>query len=557
MKMNETKNDFDSSQFDQDDHDHYRENDDHEALLTPTTKNQTIDVILTSSATFHHEWMRPYWLGMGLFFVLLPFWLLDSLKDPILGMLTNSLEKHQPSAKLWSVFTTLCLVGFFEYTSDQRKAAQSSSESTTRKLSTEWSRMSISHDNLLTHSDSDRVSNSIFMAVGIPYCLLFGCIAYFLQFHTPDDDASQWKILGYITFVAIESYGSIAVATFWSYVNSTLSLPEAERYYGTIIALAQLGAIAGSTMVTTHIWNHVTLIILACLVIILHIVTMTIYGRKFPPTVAMPSTISTQTSQELWSGIWLIVKHNYVLLILGVSCLYEVSLTCLNYQMTLLGYQRFEEEMSNTNMTFTQFMGHYGQLVNVSSLFLSLFAFPWLIKRVGLRWTLRLFPSLLLIANIIAFGALPGNLTVLFLCMSSLKAMTYSIHDPSKEILYMPTSNTIKFKSKFWIDVVGARIAKALGSSINTLAGSVDRSIRVASAPSLLTAAALWWVCYRAGLYFDHLVSTKTMVGTEVVRDYDPLRTLDEYDDNDNDDEDDVLFDNPRGTMELSPHVLF
>jgi ATP:ADP antiporter, AAA family len=250
---------------------------------------------------------------------------------------------------------------------------------------------------------------------------------------------------------------------------------------------------------------------------------MQLYCRRFPPTTDTTAASSkkevsvddspSHESNSLWSGVYLILRHNYVLLILGTSCLYEISLTCLNYQMTLLGWNRFEE--SDRKMSFKAFMGHYGQMVNISSLVLSSIVFPWLIRRFGLRQTIRLFPSLLLVANVVAFGALPGNLAVLFFSLSLLKAMTYSIHDPAKEILYIPTSNAIKFKSKFWIDVVGARIAKAVGSTINRYAGSVDRSIRMASAPSLLTAAALWWVCYRVGEQFDSLVESGTIVGSE------------------------------------------
>eukprot|EP00977_Amphora_coffeiformis_P012461 scaffold3077_cov162-Amphora_coffeaeformis.AAC.20 len=136
-------------------------------------------------------------------------------------------------------------------------------------------------------------------------------------------------------------------------------------------------------------------------------------------------------------------------------------------------------------------------------------------KHVGLKSTLRIFPTLLLAVNIIVFGAMPGNLAVLFFSVSLLKAMMYSIHDPSTELLYLPTSNAIKFKSKFWIDVVGARIAKAMGSTINTMAGSVDRSIRVSSAPSLLTASALWIVSYYVGEKFDDLVHHKIVVGLD------------------------------------------
>lgn len=200
-------------------------------------------------------------------------------------------------------------------------------------------------------------------------------------------------------------------------------------------------------------------------------------------------------------------------------------------------------------------MGHYGQLVNIISLFLSSLVFPYLMKHVGLKSTLRIFPTLLLAVNIVVFGALPGNLAVLFFSLSILKAMMYSIHDPSTELLYLPTSNAVKFKSKFWIDVVGARVAKAVGSSINTLAGSVDRSIRVSSAPSLLTASALWIVCYYVGESFEYLVEHKMVVGLDEPEVMDHLEYNQhlemEADDSANNEGDcDHMFAHPRAPIE-------
>lgn len=592
-----------------------------------------IDPSRSAPGKTRDDWMRPYWLGLGLFLVLFPFWLLDTLKDPVFGALTGgNLQQHLPKAKLLSVCTTLALVCFLEYVAQERKRAAAVDQqlsSSSSSLSREqvlaeggpWNRMGIATTKTTTrnsgghglshyfHHDwatdentlqsqqqqassqqedadvradaEDRVPSRIFASIGVPYCIFFAVMAYLLQFNpatawtagsssqqqqqqqhdtatTSSSNLMAWQVLGYCLYAAIESFGSLAVATFWSYTNSTLALQDAETYYGTIIAFAQMGAIAGSTMVTMHVWSSITLFIVASLVILLHVIVMMSYSRRFPPTSNVaaadaeeivllgphPAVAAITTAAEdeptVWSGIHLILKHNYVLLILGVSCLYEVSLTCLNYQMTLLGWSRFEESPSynpndesssssnnnssshfdSSNMSFTQFMGHYGQMVNVSSLLLSSLIFPFLIRRVGLKYTLRLFPTLLLIANIIAFGALPGNLAALFVSISLLKAMTYSIHDPAKEILYIPTSNAIKFKAKFWIDVVGARFAKAIGSSINHYSGSVSRSIRVASAPSLLTAAALWYVCYRVGTQFEDLVENGTIVGV----DDDPLR---------------------------------
>jgi AAA family ATP:ADP antiporter len=200
------------------------------------------------------------------------------------------------------------------------------------------------------------------------------------------------------------------------------------------------------------------------------------------------------------SGVFLILEHNYLLLILGVSCLHEVTLTCLDYEMKLIGLAKYDQGQS-----FTTFMGRYGQLTNVLSFLLSYFTFPYLMKRYGVKLTLLIFPALLLVVNVLTFIAVPENLTVLFVSLSLLKAMTYSINEPTHEILYIPTSNVVKFKAKFWIDIVGARIAKAFGSVINSYAGSVHRLVRYGSLPSIITGLILFVTCYAVGIEFESL----------------------------------------------------
>ena len=510
------------------------------------------------------EWQRPYWLGTSLCLILFSFWMLDSLKDPVFGDLVNgNLKRHQPIAKLLSVATTLCLVLFLEFLSKARKERQQQLDATQHHSNASvldeggtWSRIGFQDDEQDPEAQNKQAESTSLVYILISYAVLFACISQILPYHpkyalTNDsgDGSTSWFVVGYFIYATIESFGSLAVASFWSFTNTTLSLEDAARYYGPIIAIAQLGAIGGSTMVTTS-YSDTSLIMLASLVIVLHLVLMHIYTKRFRPTniqaivaadddiaeVVEPfaagsssrrhsiqslvsATVSQQEPISLWSGIHLILRYNYVLLLLGVSCLYEVSLTCLDYQMKLIGYTRFENAAQDKGLTFTEFMGHYGQFVNATSLLMSLFGFKFLIGRFGLRYTLRLFPTLLVIATVVAFGALPANLYVLFISMALLKAMTYSIHDPSKELLYLPTSNTIKYKAKFWIDIVGARVAKAIGSTINTYAGSVDRSVSVGSMPSLFTAVLLWAACYYAGIDFDSFVASGKIVGLETADD--------------------------------------
>jgi ATP/ADP translocase len=543
--------------------------------------------------------LRSTLLALSLSLTLLVFWLLDSLKDPTFAtMVEGNLNKHQPLAKMASVGGTLVLVIFMEIVSNGKRK-RGGQDSETMKTEEEilsgggvWTKMAIGSEGDNSEDDclinDNKIPITIFRFVGIAYISLLGMLSYFISLHPDfrgDVDAiatdfssdklksnSAWYFLGYLQYIIIESYGSIAVATFWSFANSTLTLNAAKTYYGFIIALAQLGAIGGSTLATLPNVSIPRLFTLACFGILIQMGTMHIYGIHFPypmneeddaifhndedgndyeselkkkaakdrhskqsilensqSTNIAKSNDSFENSLKMFlSGVFLILKYNYLLLILGVSCLYEVSLTCLDYEMKLIGLDHFSApldvigdineaytETESTADAFATFMGRYGQLTNLLSLLLSYYLFPYLMQNYGLRHALRIFPTLLIFIMFMTYVALPMNLPVLFISMSILKAMTYSINDPAKEILYIPTSNVVKFKAKFWIDVVGARFAKAIGSSINTYAGTAERVVQYGSLPSVATAVALWLVCYAAGMKFDELLEKGEIVGIE------------------------------------------
>ncbi len=580
--------------------------------------------------------LRSVLLASSLALTLLVFWLLDSLKDPVFAtMVEGNLNKHQPLAKMASVGGTLVLVIFMEIVSHGRKRKQNSNsnggngsgngngmdDDEIESDGGKWTKMLIGRK---SNGDDDgdeeddnagnKIPISLFRSVGLAYIFVFGGLSYLISLHpdfnvhlneegtsnnnnlsnvmTESKRSSAWYALGYIQYVTIESYGSIAVAAFWSFANSTLTLKAAKTFYGFIIAIAQVGAIGGSTIATLPNVSIPTLFTLACGGILIQMGVMHVYGKYFPYAMTEEDDIifvnddddksvldyeaelnrkaararrnrekslallknnnsqslspraaveeSTSSARVFFSGVFLILKYNYLLLILGVSCLYEVSLTCLDYEMKLIGLDRFTaptptnlmediDQMSETYKTYTEtdstststadafatFMGRYGQLTNLLSLLLSYYLFPYLMENHGLKHTLRIFPSFLLFIMFMAFVAMPMNLPVLFVSMSVLKALTYSINDPAKEILYIPTGDVVKFKAKFWIDVVGARIAKAVGSSINTYAGTAERIVQYGSTPSVVTALGLWVVCYAAGMKFDDLLEKGEVVGIE------------------------------------------
>jgi AAA family ATP:ADP antiporter len=51
--------------------------------------------------------------------------------------------------------------------------------------------------------------------------------------------------------------------------------------------------------------------------------------------------------------------------------------------------------------------------------------------------------------------------------MVLIKAIGYAVNNPTKEMMYIPTSKAAKFKTKGWIDIFGSRGAKAGGGAVN------------------------------------------------------------------------------------------
>jgi hypothetical protein len=105
----------------------------------------------------------------------------------------------------------------------------------------------------------------------------------------------------------------------------------------------------------------------------------------------------------------------------------------------------------------------------------------------------------------------------------------------------MPTSDDAKFRAKFWIDVVGQRIAKAAGSAVNNYAGSIEGIVKYGSLPSVIASLALWLACYQVGIHFDQLIESGDVVGesTTAHNSLDFSKGNDGRMDDDNDEKDD------------------
>ena len=428
--------------------------------------------------------------------IIASFWILDSIKDPIFTIIIGI--EYQPIAKVLSVGATFFFVCAYDaFTSLVSKT-------------------------------------TLFYMISIYFGTLFFISAALLSHPSigvNNIHRDYSRIIGWTTFFAIECYGSLMVALFWSFTNTVMDVYLAKASYGLIVSAAQLGALLGSSIATKSSDIGIPTLLLTSSVMILSVNILVKLYQVVYPQIASSDVISSHADthenathfekfqdylHSLYAGITLIRKHRYVTYLLQVTLLYEIMLTMIEYKFKVMGADEtstWAEGPESDGNSFVLLLARFGQFTNIISFCISFFAFTYLINTYGVKNCLIVFPALLLVGFLLV--CLFPKLWLIFLIVSVLKALIFSFFDPMKEILYVPTSDAIKFKAASWIEVFGARAAKAIGSFLNRL---VQHDVHTVNfelfALALILGSSLLYLVYKLGYMFDDLVEDGKIVGS-------------------------------------------
>mmetsp|Transcript_3903 Transcript_3903/g.10733 ORF Transcript_3903/g.10733 Transcript_3903/m.10733 type:complete len:692 (-) Transcript_3903:325-2400(-) len=457
------------------------------------------------------EALRTICLASTLFFLIGGYWTLRSLKDPVLTALCG--VSAIPKAKMLSVFIVLGVVSIYNRLLDV--------------------------PNLQKHR--------LFYMFGSFYFALFASISVMLTHSTiglPNQVPNYSRVLGWVSYCGIESFGSVMVALFWSFANSNFNLETAKASYGLLVATAQLGSILGPTLVSKNAarWGVPACYFMGASCMLLLQGTMYMYVCLYGTEETKQkeaageggAPLKKKAKAGVLEGLRLFAKHNYIKGIFAISCLFMVEITIVDYTMKVLARDHFaglepcERGMScwdpvtdspmgmsqDATAEFTSFMGLFGQSTNLLSFVLSLFGTSAVIRKLGLRTTLLLFPTLCL--AVIIMVRLHPTLYTVFFAMMILKANSYALNNPTKELLYQPTSSAVKYKAKSWIDIFGARGSKAMGSVVtNAFSDSAHNLIMNGSLVGMAVASFLIWNARYMGRKFDEYMESGHVVGGE------------------------------------------
>jgi ATP:ADP antiporter, AAA family len=377
-------------------------------------------------------------LGVIFAFVIGVYWTLRPLKDSIFGSMANA--DNQPWAKLVSMIVLFPLVMLYSKLVDK----------VTR--------------------------HKLFYIIGTAYFI--GTVVLGLLFMHPtiglaNTTVDPSRVIAWVWYVFVESYGSIVVALFWAFAADMVMPDSAKRGFPLVVMIGQLGAIFGPLLLTPlgkKLFGNSGPTVLICGLLIIAMMVCVYVFMKTTPRDEMSGYhrkdpgASKEVEPGFLEGLKLMLREPYLMGIFAVISIYEIIVTIIDFNFKVLVFTTFETEALRTN-----YLGDYAVWVNLVAFLCLLFGIGNIQRRLGIKISLVLMPFIVL-AMVLSFKAYPV-VQVLFWIMVAAKAINYALNGPALKTLYVPTSHDVKYKSQAWIETFGSRSSKAAGSGINLLKG--------------------------------------------------------------------------------------
>jgi len=285
---------------------------------------------------------------------------------------------------------------------------------------------------------------------------IFGVATILIQFpniHTQHSFAA--KVTGWITFIGGECSIVLLFTLYWSFLASSMDTTTAKKGYPLIIAGARIGSIVGPIMILNVMKIGIeNLLFIAGTSILGAAVFIKIFAAVFPHS--HEKEIQSKATGAI-EGLSLLFKHPYLIGIFLVSVLPDIIGEILHFSMLFLAESHFQ-----TPDKIIAFLGVYGIVVSCMSLFLSLLGTSFFLRRWGLATWLLLYP--LIISAIILYIWLFYSLWAVVFGMALLKSLGYALDQPCRDIMFIPTSRDIMFKSRGWVGAFGARFARGISA---------------------------------------------------------------------------------------------
>lgn len=351
------------------------------------------------------------------------------------------------------------------------------------------------------------------------YALIYGlgglALAFFMGHPTIgllNTDTSPYRLYGWIFYFFMEGYSPFVVSVLWAFTNSVTGPGEVKNNYITLTASSKLGGalMAGfawwflslhevGNVCVSDVARHQLLLVFAS-ALLLTVPFMVMLLMKYVPgrflhgyeaaykaekkkakeeddiqdsdSSSRARTEKSSFSQKIeslmgkgskiFSGLILFFKYPYVAGVFGMIFFWEIVNVIFNFLRLGIGVSE-----TKSAAEFGAFLYKQACLTHTIGFVFVLVGTKMIISWFGERRSLIAIPVLTGITILTylmfqtAFAATIAYITV--------RVINYALAYPLRESLYIPTTKDVKFKAKSWIDGVGSKVSKGVGSIYNEM----------------------------------------------------------------------------------------
>ena len=370
---------------------------------------------------------------------------------------------------------------------------------------------------------------TIFHALG-------GIVFYYFLVHPvygiANTSTDPTRLVGWFFYFFMESFGAFLSTTFWSFADSVNNPKDAKNFYAIFVSGSKIGSICAAgllylALTMQNVSDHVLLpnsLLIGSFLLFGAAAAIYFLMRKVPgyymhgyEAVYKEEKKTKKESAGLWQslksavdGLIIIIKNPYALGIFSLVIFYEIIIVIFDYIVL-----RTVDAASPSIGSLTSFYALYYLLMNSVGLVISLFGTTAVLKFLGIRLSLFIFPASCLVILLATFAFPTAG--VFFGALVLLRALNYALNHPTREILYIPTLKAIKFKAKAWTDAFGSRIAKGFGSAVNiSLKQATPVFALVSSMLLSIGLTSLWLVVvFFLGKTLKNAVDNKQVIGKD------------------------------------------
>lgn len=303
--------------------------------------------------------------------------------------------------------------------------------------------------------------------------------------------------IGFVFFVWLGIFGTLAIAQFWSLANDLFAHAEGLRLFPLVAVGGTLGGIAGAQIAAHGVkWLEPYQLMLIADVLIAACVVLTAIGRRQakrrrkvrlsqPAPEPAPPPVDEPAAQTLTTAWQRVASDPYVLLIAASVLLVNLVNTTGEYILAELVSNRADEVARHAadaasalrarDAYIASFYGNFRTVVSIVATVLQLMLVSRALKRKGLQQALMLLP-LLAIVSYGAAAVAPLLGTVLAVKVAE-NGADYSLNNTVRQALFLPTSRKTKYQAKTAIDMSLVRIGDLGSAALVALGASLSLGV--------------------------------------------------------------------------------